>query len=255
MTMTQDEIRARYQLRQKLMDGFPLLTAAGLSDQSHHLAAVLHCIDTDLEGYVVGLPGSTWARDCKIPDDLLAVLYSIILSERIDSFGRLLIVCGLSTVKPMHPREAERLLAKVLRDSGKTEVDTNVIATIADKTGRAPAYEETTRAGVIEWLGHNRANKFMADAVVRLCSILPEGSSEYMDRFVVEFGKTQRADEVGEYAQLARSCASRANIDRANYDLYNMGRLPESHLQQLARRATAVAFLEEMWDLVVGVQA
>jgi hypothetical protein len=48
---------------------------------------------------------------------------------------------------------------------------------------------------------------------------------------------------------MASNLKGKSGINSSDYQLYAVGRLPEQHLEGLARRAVAIRFLEHLWGI------
>jgi hypothetical protein len=198
--MTYEQIRAMYQLREKLIDCQRLMSRSGYEEYRDKAGDVIKTLDADLEDYVEQFRYDNPAR---ISGDILAVLFSCMREERSGSLGHLLVACGLSSIRKRTPGEAGRMLKKSLESAahiGKSidgEISDWVIGDLSVKSGLHKEGVTKTTAGVIDWLSRNRSDKFLSGMTARLGSMLADGKGEYSDAYRNEMASLARRNEEG----------------------------------------------------------
>lgn len=246
--MTYLRARAIYQIRQYCLDILEKLEAAGLSDHRKIFEGHIIGCDSHLEETVEKM---SIANPHRIPTDALAVI--TIAAREEETFGNLLIGCGLSMVRSWTPREAHSKLNKAMRSAvlaGNPEdvITDDVIALLEDASGLSLRSAERTRDAIEAALCRKRGDHFLSGVTVRIGKHLAEADTPYRLAYQKELTNLESQNEDGGFAKIAVSHASKPGISREDLHFYEVGRIPRSHLESMARRNVTVSLFEELWD-------
>jgi hypothetical protein len=246
--------RAIYQLRVKLESCIPLahnLNERGVKDGV--FAAYLG-IDSlafqEARRYSPEI--AEWALAAGVAPHILMVLIDAI--ENCPSLNQLYAVMGLSNTRVFSQKDAAGLVAKVWDQVSRMPPGSGegrFAAVIAKRTGwdMDRFYGCATTEAVTEILARNPADCFLKSVAIHLGGEL-KTSNEYSPAFGKFLNDHREANEDGKYAKKARSMASSAG--REDLATYELGRLPDSHIEQLAKRDTARLFLLDLRERILS---
>lgn len=194
--------------------------------------------------------------NAQIPDECMAVVVSVIMDPGFATVHGVLVVFGLATDFAIKAKQAGRLIDEALEAADRMglgkEISPEVIEMLAKRCERDPArLPSYQRSDVISWLQKTNSNPVMIDVAAKISKALysdlyrlPEYKSFYEETLV----NIEEKNDEGEFASIAKAHAT-TTYSPKDFAQYSIGRLPESHIRQIAKREVTRKWFRDMWAI------